>query len=83
MIATAKDLRIKTKAILQAIARGEEVMVTHRGKACAKIVPSPGRKTAKGAARKRISPLFGIWKDSTAVRDVNAYIDSLRRGRAA
>jgi len=83
MITTAKDLRIKTKAILEAIARGEEVVVTHRGKACAKIVPSPGRKSAKGTARKRPGPLFGIWKDNTAVQDVNAYIDSLRRGRAA
>ena len=37
------------------------------------------RKTRKKAAREL--PLFGIWKDRTAIKDVAAYVDNLRRGR--
>ncbi|MGH8771285.1 MAG: type II toxin-antitoxin system Phd/YefM family antitoxin, partial [Burkholderiales bacterium] len=47
MITTARDLRIKTKAILEAVGRGEEVVVTHRGKARAKIVPAASSETAR------------------------------------
>ncbi|MGH8773245.1 MAG: type II toxin-antitoxin system Phd/YefM family antitoxin, partial [Burkholderiales bacterium] len=71
------------KAILEAVGRGEEVVVTHRGKARAKIVPAASSETARTTGQKRKSALFGIWKDNKAVRDVNAYIDRLRRGRAA
>ena len=39
MKTTAKDLRLHTKRILEAVNRGQEVTITHRGKARAKIVP--------------------------------------------
>jgi prevent-host-death family protein len=83
MITTAKDLRIKTKAILEAVARGEEVIVTHRGKARAKIVPTAGGEAARGAHVKQKGALFGIWKDNKTLADVKAHIDRMRRGRAA
>ena len=40
MQATSKDLRFHTKEILDAAIRGEEVIITFRGKPCAKIIPS-------------------------------------------
>ena len=80
MKTTAKDLRLHTKRILEAVERGQEVTITHRGKARAKIVPlRAARKARKKAAREL--PLFGIWKDRTAIKDVAAYVDNLRRGR--
>lgn len=79
MIATAKDLRVKTKALLNAIERGEEIIVTHRGKACARIIPAGKPKARKKSLRK--NPLFGIWHDHKGVKNVAAYMDNIRRGR--
>jgi prevent-host-death family protein len=39
MKATAKEMRFKTKEILAAIERGEEVTITYRGKEKARILP--------------------------------------------
>lgn len=75
MKATAKDLRYKTKEILAAIERGEEVLITYRGKEKARIVPVSNR-TAN--ADQEEEGLFGIWKDNETVDDVHAYIDDLR-----
>lgn len=80
MKTTAKDLRIHSKRLLEAVERGEEVTITHRGKPRAKLVPI--RRTLPVAKTKgRTLPLFGIWKDYRETRDVIAYVDSLRSGR--
>jgi prevent-host-death family protein len=80
MKTTAKDLRIHSKRLLEAVDRGEEVTITHRGKPRAKIVPI--RRTQPATRIKgRTLPLFGIWKDYRETRDVIAYVDSLRSGR--
>ena len=39
MKATAKDLRFHSKEILDTVSRGEEVIITFRGKPRAKLVP--------------------------------------------
>jgi len=39
MKATAKDLRFHSKELLDTVRRGEEVLITYRGKPCAKLVP--------------------------------------------
>lgn len=77
MKTTAKSLRMDTKRILDAIERGEEVIVSKRGRPCARIVPVDKRITGKVHNDK----LFGIWKENRAVQDVDAYINSLRSGR--
>lgn len=74
---TAKSLRTDTKRILEAVERGEEVVVSKRGSVCARIVPVD-KKTSKNM---RESALFGVWKDRKDMQDVEAYIDSLRSGR--
>ena len=42
MKATAKDLRFHSKELLNTVNRGEEVVITYRGKPCAKLVPYDG-----------------------------------------
>ena len=79
MKASAKDLRYKTKEIIAALERGEEILLTYRGKAKARIVPV-SKKTPKSYGREE-SPLFGIWRGNEKVDNVDAYLDKLRGGR--
>ena len=76
MKATAKDLRFHSKELLDTVNRGEEVVITYRGKPCAKLVPylETTRKTSA-------SELFGIWKDNDATENVDEYVRKLRKGR--
>jgi prevent-host-death family protein len=76
MQATAKDLRFRAKELLDTVTRGEEVVITFRGKPCAKLVPF---QEAGKPAKK--SDLFGIWSDNDAVHDVDGYVRNLRKGR--
>ena len=79
MKATAKDLRIHTKRILEAVERGEEVIVTRRNKPCAKLVSL--KSEGRASRQPKRQPLFGIWKHYRATRNVASYVDSLRSGR--
>lgn len=77
MQATAKDLRFHTKEILESISRGEEVVITYRGKPHARLIPFHTEEKNDSL----INPLRGIWKDHKESEDVYAYIDKLRKGR--
>ncbi len=75
MKATAKDLRFHSKELLNTVNRGEEVIITYRGKPCARLVPYEDPKPdAK-------SDLFGMWQDKDPVKDVDQYVRDLRKGR--
>ena len=74
MQATAKDLRFHTKELLETVTRGEEVVITYRGKACAKLVPISKDKVEE-------DDLFGIWKDDKESEDVEQYIRNIRKSR--
>jgi len=76
MKATAKDLRFHSKELLDTAKRGEEVIITYRGKPCAKLVPYTEKK---GEITK--NELFGIWRDNDIVQDVDEYVRKLRKGR--
>jgi len=76
MKTTAKDLRFFSKEILDTVSRGEEVIITYRGKPCARLIPYQG--TTDDAYKDE---LFGMWKDNKAVEDVNGYVRKLRQGR--
>ncbi|MBN1408091.1 MAG: type II toxin-antitoxin system prevent-host-death family antitoxin [Calditrichaceae bacterium] len=78
MKATAKDLRFYSKELLDSANRGEEVIITYRGKPYAKLVPIKHEK--KGMVKEE-HHLFGIWKDNEEVKDVDEYIEKLRKGR--
>lgn len=74
MRATAKDLRFHTKELLETVTRGEEVVITYRGKACAKLVP-----LAQDISTE--DELFGIWRDDDRSEDVESYVRHIREGR--
>ena len=76
MKATAKDLRFRSKELIDSVNRGEEVIITFRGKPCAKLVPYQEIKKQTGK-----NELFGIWKDNASVQDVDEYVRDLRKGR--
>ena len=76
MKATAKDLRFHSKELLDTVSRGEEVIITFRGRPCAKLVPYRDKKKVSAG-----NELFGIWKDNDRIQDVNEYVRGLRKGR--
>ena len=78
MYSTAKALRFHTKELLESVSRGEEVIITFRGKPYAKLVPL---KKSKNNIEKS-NELFGIWKNRTDSEDVNSYVSKIRKGRS-
>ena len=77
MKATAKDLRFHSKEILEAVMRGEEVVITYRGKPSARIVPVKNRKSSIIVEHK----LFGIWANYNQTKNVEKYVRQIREGR--
>lgn len=73
---TAKDLRSQAKGVLESVERGEEVIITYRGRPRAKIVALE-QESSSVPDRE----LFGIWKDREDLPDVEAYVDRLREAR--
>ena len=77
MYYTAKELRFHTKELLESISRGEEVIITFRGKPYAKLVPfKESKKNLKDTKE-----LFGIWRDRTDLVDVSSYVRKIREER--
>ncbi len=76
MKATAKDLRFHSKELLDSVKRGEEVVITFRGKPCAKLIPYEEKK--EETVKKE---LYGIWEDNDIIQDVEEYVRGLRKGR--
>ena len=75
MKATAKDLRFHSKELLNTVIRGEEVIITYRGKPCAKLVPYKSEKNDEE------TNLFGIWEDNEKTETVDGYVRDLRKNR--
>ncbi|VAW18562.1 hypothetical protein MNBD_BACTEROID05-96 [hydrothermal vent metagenome] len=75
--ATVRKLRSSTKEILSAVSRGDTVLVTNRGKPCAKITPIRSNK------RPIKDQLFGIWKNKKDLCSVKMHVKSLRKSRNA
>lgn len=76
MKATAKDLRFNSKELIDSVNRGEEVVITFRGKPCAKLVPYQEIKK-----QPQKNELFGIWRDNDVIQNVNEYVRNLRKRR--
>jgi prevent-host-death family protein len=76
MNATAKDLRFHSKELLDTVNRGEEVVITYRGKPCAKLVPFSETPKEESA-----DELFGLWKDREELQVVDAYVRKMRKRR--
>lgn len=78
MKATIVDLRYRTRDVLKAVERGEEVTILSRGKEKARIVPIESHR-ARGSAKDQEA--FGMWRDREDLSDVSAYVRRLRQGR--
>jgi prevent-host-death family protein len=74
--ATAKDLKQKTAAILDEVERGQEIVVTRRGRSIARIAPLP-----RSAASALTKTGFGMWRDRADLRDMERWIDRVRAPR--
>jgi len=78
MEVSTKELRIQPGKIIDQVVNGEEITVTFRGKALAKIVPL--RKRIKSIEKDEI-PIFGLWKDHDQSESVDDYVRDIRKGR--
>ena len=69
-----KELRQKTKEIIDLVENGNSVVITYRGNKKAKVVPlkTNFEKTNLG---------FGMWSDRNDIPDSSAYVKSIRKGR--
>lgn len=76
MNATAKDLRYNLKNIMESVDRGEEVLITNRGKVKARIIAVETQ-----AATSDYNPFVGMWSDRKDIQDVDGYVRGLRKGR--
>jgi prevent-host-death family protein len=76
--ATAKDLRLRTAALLDEVRRGQAVVITYRGKSVA--VLAPVRRTD----RKGFEAVgFGMWRDRKEMGNVERWVNRLRHPRHA
>jgi len=74
--ATAKDLRQRTSALLDTVRRGQEVVITYRGKQIAVLAP------LTRVAHKELTPIaFGMWQRRRDMRDVTRWLDGQRARR--
>lgn len=79
MKASTVDLRRKTREIIEALDRGEEVTITYRGEEKGVIVPAKrGKKKYRPMSEH---PACGMWKDREDMKDVHAYLRRMREGR--
>ncbi|MDR1747433.1 MAG: type II toxin-antitoxin system prevent-host-death family antitoxin [Spirochaetaceae bacterium] len=79
MEVTTKELRVKPGRIINEVTNGQEITITYRGKALARIVPIKERWNIEDEEDSQ--PLFGMWKDDEEKKDVNEYVRNLRKGR--
>ncbi len=77
-LATAKDLRQRTSALLDTVRRGQQVVITYRGKRIAVLAP------LDRVAHPTLTPMaFGMWRRRKDLRDVKRWLDRRRASRIA
>ncbi len=76
---STKELRLQPGKIIDLVVNAEEVTVTFRGKALAKIVAiSP----EESALTKQDDGIFGMWYARLKDADVDDLVQEMRKGRA-
>ncbi|MDR1325720.1 MAG: type II toxin-antitoxin system prevent-host-death family antitoxin [Treponema sp.] len=75
---TTKQLRIQPGRIISQVHNGQEITITYRGKALAKIIPLNIENPKQGFDDE----LFGIWKDREDLSNVDQYVRNMRKGRS-
>jgi antitoxin (DNA-binding transcriptional repressor) of toxin-antitoxin stability system len=74
MTATAKDLRFNISMLFDVLSKGEEVLITYRGKTKARLLPYDAPEEAPQS-----DALFGLWRDRD--EDVDTMVRQMRKGR--
>ena len=77
MTVTAKELRLKTSAILRKVQKVGSATVTLRGKPVAKLTAIGGSKS-KPLTEYRA---FGMWADREEMKDPSAWVRKIRKPR--
>jgi prevent-host-death family protein len=80
---TTKQLRIQPGRVISQVNYGQEITITYRGKACAKIIPIKNKIDNKRDinSEEMDNELFGMWKDREDMEDVEQYVRNMRKGR--
>ena len=78
MEVSTKELRIQPGKIIDQVVNGQEITVTFRGKALAKIVPL---NQGISSDENDENSIFGLWKDHDQVENVDDYVRDIRKGR--
>jgi len=76
MKATTKYLRLHTRELMAAVDRGEEIIITWRGKARARLT----RLSDNPEQTDMTNPAFNMWQDRDD--DVDAQVRELRQPRS-
>jgi prevent-host-death family protein len=76
---TTKQLRIQPGRVIAQVNKGQEITLTYRGKACAKIIPINNKQDI--ILEETDNELFGMWKDREDMEDVEQYVRNMRKGR--
>jgi len=79
MEVSAKELRKKTRLLLDAVERGEEVTITYRGRAKARVVRLD-RDSERGESASE-NELFGLWADRDDLAEPMTWVRTLRQSR--
>ena len=74
MTVTAKDLRFNISMLFDLLSKGEEILITYRGKAKARLV-----SYTESSDRPKTDILFGMWQDKE--ESVDDMVRNRRRGR--
>jgi len=74
MTVTAKDLRFNISMLFDILSKGEDVLITYRGKAKAKLIAYNQLSNDK-----KTDTIFGMWQDRE--EDVDTMVRNMRKGR--
>ena len=74
MTVTAKDLRFNISMLFDVLSKGEDVLITYRGKAKAKLI-----SYSESSNEEKTDTIFGMWSDKD--EDVDSTVRQMRQGR--
>jgi len=74
MTVTAKDLRFNVSMLFNVLGKGEDILITYRGKAKAKLIPYDEPND-----EPKNDKMFGMWKDRD--ESVDEMLRGMRAGR--
>ena len=78
MNVSTKELRIQPGRIIDQVVNGEEITVTFRGKALAKIIPI---SEVDSDLADQEDSIFGMWNSHDQKENVDAMVRKMRQGR--